>query len=222
MVCIPRFNLSSDLPPPGGDPFFPECGYCVTCFMTEEPFFEFEQTHVTRLNATYLALVCEVESNVDQFMVAWQITDEEGGEQTTIRDRDLIEGNPVRVRTTSSRTGSMTSILTAPDIVLEQDIQCMATSEFGSQSSDVGAFEEGNLDNTDNVVAFCSSSLLSHSDLEELSEPFPVWAIALIAITCALMVVCLVATAALSCGIFYSCCHTRIRNYDAASIQRYV
>ena len=142
MVCIPSFNLSSDLPPPGGDPFIPECGYCVTCFMTEEPYFEFEETLVTRINATYVELVCEIESNVNPFMVAWQVSDEEGGDQTTIGDGDLIEGKSVGVRT-ESRPGSMTSELTAPDVVLEQDIRCVATSDFASQSSEMGAFEEG-------------------------------------------------------------------------------
>lgn len=144
MVCTPDFN-TSDLPLTGDNPFIPECGYCIRCFMTEQPYFKFDETYVMRLNSTYVELICEVESNVNEFSITWSVAVEEGRERMVISNGDVIEGKLFLVDIASSTPGSVTSTLIAPDIVLDQDVQCMAMSEFASRSSEEGAFFEGRI-----------------------------------------------------------------------------
>ena len=113
--------------------------------MTEQPYFKFDETYVMRLNSTYVELICEVESNVNEFSITWSVAVEEGGERMVISNGDVIEGKLFLVDIANSTPGSVTSILLAPDIVLDQDVQCMATSEFASRSSEEGAFFEGRI-----------------------------------------------------------------------------
>lgn len=147
MACRPTLNVSTDLPSADPFGFIPECGFCIICFQTGDPYFEFETTAVRRINATYLELICEVLSNLAQYSVGWSIEEEndEDGEEdvrTTLVDRALVDGKPVSISVLT--LSSVTSTLIAPDVVLEQDIQCTASADVLSQSSESGAFEEGN------------------------------------------------------------------------------
>lgn len=142
MVCRTTFNLSAGFPPAGKDPFIPECGFCARCFTTETPFYVFKSTDVFRLNATYVNLTCGVESNIPrpQFSLNWMISDEEGRRRMLVNG-GLVDGKVISIRVT--RDYSLTSTLTAPDSVLEQDVRCTAVSSYKNQSSDSGAFIEG-------------------------------------------------------------------------------
>ena len=144
MVCRPgSVNLTTDLPPTGAeDPYLAQCGYCITCFKTEEAYFEFESTSVARINASYVALLCEVASNLVSFSINWSISEEEGGETMMLEDGSFVDGNLVSVKV--EQLSATTSILTAPNVVLERDVQCTAESTVLSQSSEKGAFEYGN------------------------------------------------------------------------------
>ena len=144
MICIPRFNISTDLPPPDSDPFIPQCGFCRSCFTTDEPFFEFERTTVTRVNETYVNLTCEVDSNIPRFSINWSISESEEDDTDELVDGGLIDEKPISIREIMQRDLTMISVLTAPDIVLEQDIRCTVVSSTESQSSMSGAFVEGN------------------------------------------------------------------------------
>ena len=142
MVCRPTFNLSVDLPSAGEDPFIPECGFCAPCFSTPTPFYDFESTDVVRLNATYVQLVCEVESNIpkEEISLRWTISDEEGRRRMMLVNGDLVDGKMISIKDTPAL--SVTSKLTAPDSVLERDVRCRAVSQYKSQSTERGAFTE--------------------------------------------------------------------------------
>lgn len=148
LVCLPMFRLS-DLPPPqsisDNNLFVRICGYCVSGFSTDEHFFEFERTEVTQVNETYVNLTCQVESNA-QFFIVWSTDD-----QTRLEDGGLFDDEFISIHTTETMEIDneliMTSVLIAPDSILEQDnLQCTAESGLGSQSSMMGAFslDQGN------------------------------------------------------------------------------
>ena len=144
MVCRPDFNISA-IPPPnrdGNTPFIADCGFCVTRYTTEEVYYDFDQTSVTRINNTYVRLVCEVMSNIPRFFINWSISDpEDASEQLLLENNDVI-GDQQRVSIVNDRQGSsgLVSTLIAPEIVLERDVQCTAESDYESESSESGAF----------------------------------------------------------------------------------
>ena len=236
MVCRQTFNLSTDLPPPGRNPFIIEC---APCFATETPFYDFDSTEVTRLNDTYIRLLCEVKSNVPHFTVNWSVRDE--ATRRGLMNGSLVDEKPVSISDTS-RDGSVKSSLTAPDDVLMQDVQCTASSDgLGTQSSERGAFVAGNhgyqrkIGSSQFKVMPISLSWACNVSMVQIvimlppftapvmtssPDPFPIWAIILVAIASALTIACLVVTVTMAVGILLACSRTRPRHFEPESIQR--
>ena len=142
MVCLPRFNISTDLAPPPLEPFLPECGFCLACFQTLALNFEFLGEIVSRVNDTHLNFTCEVEVNVD-FSVIWtiEIIDPETDdvERLDLSDRDPVEGGVVSIQADlvvleDGTDFVITSVLIAPEMLIDMNVQCTAESPFGSES----------------------------------------------------------------------------------------
>ena len=147
LVCRQTFNFST-VPRPPNDPRIPDCGFCSICFETDEQNFMFETTLVSRIDDTYVNLTCQVKSNAN-FEIFWTFVSLESGSSRRRRlgEGDLIDGDRVSIDDTTLQDANgvgvtVTSSLTAPDIVLEQSVECLAESEFESRRSMMGAFEE--------------------------------------------------------------------------------
>ena len=243
MVCRPGFNIS-DIPPPtrdGNTPFIAECGFCKASYTTEETFYDFDMTTVTRINDTYVRLVCEVMSNIPQFSVNWSISDPaDANERIQLDDIDTFDELPISIVNNRQGQSGLVSTLIAPDSILamETDIRCMAESIFKSESSESGAFVlvEGNqcydygfLDLIyaySNLACFLpvtkSILLFIISDVPPSNSDFPVWAIILVAVVSLLTVACLLVAAALVVGLVCACSRTRTRKFVAADLERLV
>ena len=145
MICRPGFNTSSIRPPPMPNrltPFIADCGYCTACYSTEEIFYDFDTTTVSRIDATHVQLVCDITSNVAGFTSYWSISDPVNeNERIMLDDGGVIDGLPVSIADERQGSGGFMSVLVAPEGVLDRDIQCIANSSFGRQSSESGAFQ---------------------------------------------------------------------------------
>ena len=144
MVCRPRFN-TQNIPPltlNGTTRFIAQCGYCTTCYTTEEVYYDFDMTTVTRINNTHIQLVCDVMSNIPQFFINWSISDpEDASERTILYNGYVIDELSVSVIDEPWGSNRYMSTLIAPETVLERDVLCTAESIYGRQSSKSGAFE---------------------------------------------------------------------------------
>ena len=144
MVCRPDFNISSipRLNRNGNTPYINECGYCTTCYTTEEVFYDFDMTTVTRINDTHVRLVCDVMSNIPHFSINWSISDSvDANERLMLDNGDVVDEQPVSIVNEHQGLNGFMSTLIAPETILERDIQCMADSDYKTQSSESGAFE---------------------------------------------------------------------------------
>lgn len=145
MICRPGFNTSDITPPPmpnGNTPFIADCGYCMACYSTEEVYYDFDTTTVSRINATHVRLVCDITSNVGRFFINWSISDPVNENEEMVLDNgDVIDDQSVSIVNERQGSGGYMSTLVAPEGVLERDIQCIADSSFGRQSSESGAFQ---------------------------------------------------------------------------------
>lgn len=141
-VCIPRFNFSTDIPPDNRPPLIPECGVCFVCFETLPLNFEFLTVGTSRVNETYVNVTCEVEVNVD-FSIIWTIVispaDATVDEEMVVDliDGDFISGGRIAIQSNSAILDGGTdfviaSVLIAPEVVLEMDLECIAESSIGS------------------------------------------------------------------------------------------
>jgi hypothetical protein len=224
--------------PSGNTPFIPDCGYCTACYATEEDFYDFEMTTVTRVNATHVQLLCDVTSNVPQFFINWSISDPEAANgRMRLDDGDVIDDRPVSVINERQGSDGYMSTLIAPEAVLDRDIQCIANSDFGPQPSGSGSFQliEGIAIITN---AFCCmhsgkpikfirhvySYIKSLRNLlsSDATDDFPSWAIIIVAIVCLLTLTCLIVAAALIAGLACSCSRTRRRKFEPTGIHRLV
>ena len=134
MVCLQCFNLSSILPLTwdGNTRFISECGYCTTCYTTEAVFYEFDMTTVAGINVTHVKLVCDVMSNIPQFIINWSIRDHivDASERILLDNGDVIDKQQVSIVNERQGSGSYKSTLVAPDAILRRDIQCVAVSVY--------------------------------------------------------------------------------------------
>ena len=144
LVCRTSVNISELPSPPDQLPHVPECGFCSVCFETVAQQLTFETTRVDRVNETYVNLTCRVRSNAG-FEVFWSAVPlDDATRRRRLDDRDRFDGERVAVSSNSVMMGMdvvVTSSLVAPEIILEQDVECTAESNFESGSSRRGAFE---------------------------------------------------------------------------------
>ena len=142
-VCLPRFNISSDIPPDiNRPPLIPECGFCFICFQTLELNYEFLTVGSSRVNETHVNAICEVEANVD-FSILWTIVMSPAGaaedQVVDLIDGDFVSGGRISIQSNSMilEDGTdlvITSVLTAPEDVLEMELQCIVESSFEFKS----------------------------------------------------------------------------------------
>ena len=157
MICRPGFDTSNIRPPRMPNrltPFIEDCGSCTACYSTEEIFYDFDTTTVSRVNSTHVRLVCDITSNVAGFAINWSISDPvDENERMMLDNGDVIDDLPVFIADERQGSGGFMSVLVAPEGVLDRDIQCIANSNFGRQSSESGAFQliEGRA--YDNIIA---------------------------------------------------------------------
>lgn len=243
MVCRPRFNIRGipPLTPSGTTRFIAECGYCTACYTTEEAFYDFDMTTVTRINDTHVQLVCDVMSNIPQFFINWSISDPENVSERLILDNgDVVDELPVSVINERQGSNGYMSTLIAPETILERDVLCTANStDYRSQSSESGAFElfEGIITASYKLMDFvaCSVTLKNIvyarfyiklaivsllADEPQSTNNFPVWAMIIVAVVCLLTLICLIVAAALIVGLVCSCSRTRKRKFEPTEIQR--
>lgn len=155
LVCLPRFNLSTA--GLSNTTFLPECGFCSSCFRTEEVSFEFLITDTARLpeNGQLVNLTCQVESNVNDTMIEWaaEIFDVEAdrARRRRLNNGEIFDAQPIQVtsqrseRTGGSREYLVTSELIISDSIFEEAefVECRAISMFRNASSAEGAFQPG-------------------------------------------------------------------------------
>ena len=149
----------------------------------------FEENLVSRVNETYTNLTCQVNSNAN-FEVVWtfitQVADG-SSRRRRLNEGDRVDGNRVSVygttlQDTNGVDFTVTSTLIAPDIVLEQSVECLAESEFASRRSAMGAFEE--ITSTEELTTeFPTDTSSSRSIL------IPIWAIVLLVVLPALLTI---------------------------------
>ena len=124
--------------------YVPECGLCAICFQTDLLHITFEETSVSRLNDTYVSLTCRVNANVP-VVTEWSvigINADTASQRISLADRDLVNGQEISVIYSDSGLDcTETTVLVAPDIILEGDVRCAAFTVFGSQRSMPGAFQ---------------------------------------------------------------------------------
>lgn len=125
----------------------PECGLCAVCFQTDPLRITFEETSISRLNDTYVSLTCRVTANVP-VITEWSAIDisvnADAPQRVSLDDGNLVDGQEISVFIDYSDSGMIhreTTVLVAPDIVLEGDVRCAAFTAFGSQRSLPGAFQ---------------------------------------------------------------------------------
>ena len=135
------------------DPTLPECGMCVVCFRTDPVRVRFEETSVSRLNATHVSLTCRVNTNVEDTIIEWSATvPGERPQRINLMDGSRFDGQRVSINTPESTDNlgttspgiefGVSSVLVAPNGILEGDVQCSAaTLDFGSRRSMPGAFQ---------------------------------------------------------------------------------
>ena len=142
LACLPRFNISTDLAPDNSAPLIPECGFCFVCFQTLDLVFEFLTLDSVRVNETYFNVTCNVEANVE-FFVIWTIVESLGMTSEPMRreltDRDLVGGERISIQFNSMILEDGTdfiinTVLTAPEAVFDMGLQCTTESDFGSES----------------------------------------------------------------------------------------
>lgn len=144
LVCLPRFNISTDIPPADKEPFIPQCGFCVVCFKTLDLNFEFLPLSASVVNETYVNLTCPVEANVP-FSVVWSVeigVDPNTGTELRVElvDGGGIDGEQISITDDlvvleDGTDFVITSVLIAPDAVLDMNVECIANSSFGSSES---------------------------------------------------------------------------------------
>ena len=135
VVCLPRVNISNDLPPPPMEPTIPGCGVCRVCFETLPVNYEFLVTEAMLVNQTHTNYTCEVEVNVD-FSLVWS------SNGRTLVDGDLIDGVPVSIQSAKELLDGGTdyvirSWLIGPDALTDMFVTCEAVTAFGSDFMDV-------------------------------------------------------------------------------------
>lgn len=122
----------------------PECGLCAVCFQTDPLRITFEETSVSRLNDTYVSLTCRVNANVP-VVTEWSvigINADTASQRISLEDGDLMNGQEISVvYSDSGMDYTETTVLVAPDIILDRDVRCTAFTAFGSQRSISGAFQ---------------------------------------------------------------------------------
>ena len=203
-VCLPRFNISTDIPTDNRPPLIPECGFCLVCFETLPLNYEFLTISSSRLNETYVNVTCEVEANVD-FYVLWTIVmipvdaavDEE--EIVDLTDGDLVSGRQIAIQSSSTIVDGGTdfviaSVLIAPEDVLEMDLQCIAESSLGSDSRTFGPLPtEGDTKHVSCVMWWdYLISTITSLDAAGVTVSFPLWAIAIMVLVPLLIISILV------------------------------
>ena len=102
---------------------------------------------MSRLNNTYVSLMCRVNANVP-VVTEWSVininVDNGAPQRISLYDGDLVDGQEISVTVDYSDSGmdhTETTVLVAPDIILEGDVRCAAFTAFGSQRSMEGAFQ---------------------------------------------------------------------------------
>lgn len=149
LVCRTN-DTSIDIDYPYG---VPECGLCVVCFQTDPLRITFEETSVSRLNDTYVSLTCHVTANVPA-ITEWSVIDVGmdtiAPQRVSLYDGDLVNGQKISVfvdYSDSEMVYAETTVLVAPDVILDRDVQCVAFTAFGSKRSLSGAFQGSKLIN---------------------------------------------------------------------------
>ena len=135
------------------NPTPPECGLCVVCFRTDPVRVRFEETSVSRLNATHVSLTCRVNTNVEDTIIEWSATiPGERPQRINLRDGSRFDGQRVSINTPEGTDNlgttspgiefRVSSVLVAPSGILEGDVQCSAAaSDLGPRRSMPGAFQ---------------------------------------------------------------------------------
>lgn len=187
LVCLPRFNISTDLPPPPREPVIPECGFCRLCFQTLDVNFEYLTTEAVRLNETHVNYTCEIEVNVE-FSIVWFSNNQ------SLADGDLIDEEPLSIRSEMVLLDGGTdyvvnSMLIAPDALTDTYVRCEAVTAFISES----VYLEGKaMQMSCGTLFILLKSSVTEVDLQT-TVPFPVWAIAVMVVGPTVIIVILVA-----------------------------
>lgn len=184
LVCRRNVNISAVLPRPPREPLVSECGHCFVCFQMNTQRFTFRRTEMSQVDDLFLNFTCQVQSNAP-FKIVWRAysVNSRNPQRLRLQNRDRFDGVRVTIqsvvmRGTNGMNFVVTSTLTAPDTILEQDVECLAESAFASQPSPLGAFDE----------------------VDEV-EPFPEWAIAVIVVVLALFIISVIVLCSVVCVV---------------------
>ena len=183
LVCRQTVNISAVLPPPPSEPLVSECGHCYVCFQTNRQRYTFRTTSISQVNDERLSLTCQVQSNAP-FEIFWRADslDSVNPQRMRLQDRQRFDGERISIESVATRSGNgmdfvVTSTLMSPDTILEHNVDCLAVSAYASQSSQPGVFDK----------------------MDE--EPFPEWAIALIAAVLVLFIVSAIVICSVVCVV---------------------